>query len=123
MADNYIVKDGNNVAQTFKSKDVGAGLQCPQTILSDTSGNPLTGIQGVSKTVAVVPTVTVATYAASKVIGGIMTFASILPPSPFGAVLESLTLKFKGSLQTVGFYVALFTASPAGTFTDTTQSL
>jgi hypothetical protein len=52
--------------------------------------------------------------------GGLMTFAGILPANApgFGAVLESLMLKFKGSIQTVGFWVALFTAAPAGTFNN-----
>jgi hypothetical protein len=76
-------------------------------------------VQGTVAKVAVTPTVTAATYAVSKVIGGIMTFAGILPATPFGGVLESIAVKFKGSAQTVGFWVAIFDASPAGTFTDT----
>lgn len=69
--------------------------------------------------VSVTPTVTASTYAANRVIGGVMTFANILPPATNSAILESLTLKFKGSTQTVTFNVALFDAVPTGTFTDT----
>jgi hypothetical protein len=72
-----------------------------------------------SKRVEVVPTVTAGTYGANKVVGGIMTFSSILPASPYSALLENISLKFKGSVQTQTMYVAIFSASPAGTFTDT----
>ena len=73
--------------------------------------------------VNVTPTVTAGTYAASKVIGGVMTFANILPPiTPYAGIIQSISLRFKGSLQTVGFSVALFSASPTGTFTDTTTA-
>ena len=68
--------------------------------------------------VSVNPTITNQTYAANKVIGGILTFASILPAS-YAGILESIDLKFKASVQTVSFAVAIFDASPAGTFTDT----
>jgi hypothetical protein len=64
------------------------------------------------------PTVTAATYGANKVIGGIQTFASILP-STYAGILESITIKFKASVQTGGFYVAIFTTSQTGTFSDT----
>ena len=75
-------------------------------------------VLGTSVRVDVTPTVTAQTYAVSKVIGGIMTFANVLPAS-LGGVLESITVKFKGSAQTVGFWVAIFDTSPTGTFTDT----
>lgn len=69
--------------------------------------------------VAVTPTVTASTYAANRVIGGIMTFPLILPAGvPNGGILESISLKFKESLQSVTFNVAIFSASPAGTFTN-----
>jgi hypothetical protein len=85
-------------------------------------GNTAFGVSSLPQTttkVLVTPTVTAATYAANKVIGGIMTFANALPGTPFSALLESITLRFKGSLQTGGFYVAIFDTSPSGTFTDT----
>ena len=68
--------------------------------------------------VAVTPTVAASTYAATKVMGGILDFASLLRAGSFDAVLESLALKFKASAQSVGFYVSLFKVSPSGTFTD-----
>ena len=86
-------------------------------MISDAVGNPLSGS---TIRVSVTPTVTAATYAANKVIGGILTFALILPPNaPYGGILQSIEIKFKASLQTVGFNIAIFTTSPTGTFTDT----
>lgn len=72
---------------------------------------------GSGASVEVVPAVTAGAYTAGYVIGGVMQFAGLLPPS-FNGVLESLTLKFKGSVQTTEFDVALFSAAPAGTFND-----
>ena len=90
-----------------------------QTTPGTTNGVAVNSLPQATTKVLVTPTVTAATYAANKVIGGIMTFANILPGTPFSAILESITLRFKGSLQTVGFYVAIFDTSPGGTFTDT----
>jgi hypothetical protein len=67
--------------------------------------------------VEVIPAVTAGAYTAGFVVGGIMTFANILPAS-FIADLQSIALKFKGTLQTTEFDVAIFSASPAGTFAD-----
>lgn len=72
--------------------------------------------------VSVTPTVTAATYAANKVVGGVMTFPDILSEAAYAGILESLTLKFKGSIQTVTFNVALFDAVPTGTFTNTSTA-
>ena len=87
-----------------------------------TGGQPIIA-QGVTVEVSVTPTVTASTYAVSKVIGGIMTFTAVLnnsfPSADYAGVLESITVKFKGSVQTVGFWVSIFHTSPAGTFTDT----
>ena len=85
------------------------------TPVYDSTGT--TKVNGNGASVEVVPTVTAGAYIAGKQIGNIMTFANILPAS-FNGVLESLTLKFKGTLQTTEFDVALFRVSPAGTFTD-----
>jgi hypothetical protein len=74
-------------------------------------------VLGSGAAVTVTPTVTAGAYTAGYVMGGIMTFASILPAS-FNGILESLALRFKGTLQTGSFAVALFSASPAGTFAD-----
>lgn len=68
--------------------------------------------------VASVPTVTASTYAAGKVIGGIMSFANILPAVSYAGILQSITIKFKGSVQTTGLSLAVFDASPSGTFSD-----
>ena len=103
----------------------------PVAIASDQSSIPVTMGAGVAVNalptttvrVVVTPTVQAISYAQNKVVGGIVAFASLLPAaSPYAALLESLTLKFKGSVQTVGFYVSLFSASPAGTFTDNTTA-
>ncbi len=67
--------------------------------------------------VEVVPTVTAGAYSSGTVIGGIIPFPNVLP-FDFNGTLKSLTLKFKGTVQTVEFDVALFTSSPAGTYAD-----
>jgi hypothetical protein len=69
--------------------------------------------------VAQSPTVTASAYAAGNVMGGIVTFASILAATSFNGVLQSIALKFKGTLVTGNINVALFKASPSnGTYTD-----
>lgn len=40
MADNFVVKDATGNLVTMKSKDVGSGIESPQVIPSDPSGNP-----------------------------------------------------------------------------------
>jgi hypothetical protein len=56
-------------------------------------------------------------YTAGWVIGGIQTFSNILPSTLQGR-LKSLMLKFKATLQTTEFDVAIFNTSPTGTFAD-----
>lgn len=75
--------------------------------------------------IAVTPTVTASAYTAGNVMGGIMTFALILLPSPTGSptkwsgILESINVKFKATAVTGEIDVGVFTASPAGgTYTD-----
>ena len=81
--------------------------------------NTIGAVLGVAIQGSQSPTVTAATYAASVCMGGIITFTGVLPNiATFSALLESITVSFKGSVQTVGFWVAVFYASPAGTFTD-----
>jgi hypothetical protein len=46
MADNITIKDGNGSAVTLKTKDVGGGVECSQSIPSDTSGSPAWGTAG-----------------------------------------------------------------------------
>ncbi|MBR0693671.1 hypothetical protein [Bradyrhizobium lablabi] len=73
---------------------------------------------GAGASVEVVPTVTAGAYTAGFVIGGVMTFANILPPGSFNGLLESITLKFKATAQTTEFDVAIFSTAPGGTFAD-----
>lgn len=68
--------------------------------------------------VTVIPAVTAGAYGtANMVVGGIMNFATILNTVNMGT-LQSITLRFKGSVQATEFRVAIFSASPSGTFTD-----
>ena len=68
--------------------------------------------------VVVTPTITASSYTAGYVIGGIMTFASILPAN-FVGKLMSINLIFKGSIQPGPYDLALFSASPSnGTYTN-----
>jgi hypothetical protein len=75
------------------------------------------GVTGAGTRVTVVPTVTASSYTAGYVVGGIMTFANALNASLAG-ILQNMTLTFKGSIQTTEMDVAIFSASPAGTFAD-----
>jgi hypothetical protein len=69
--------------------------------------------------VPVTPTVTASAYTAGYVLGGIMTFASILAATSFNGVLQSITAKFKGAAVTGSLEVAIFKASPSnGTYAD-----
>lgn len=86
----------------------------PVAIASDQSPVPISA-SGASVTVT--PTVTVGAYTAGWVIGGIITFANILPAT-FNGTLESISLRFKGTVQTVEFDVAIFSGSPTGTFAN-----
>ncbi|WP_457152652.1 hypothetical protein [Mesorhizobium sp. P5_C1] len=82
-----------------------------------TSGGGGGGTTSGGADVEVVPPVTVGAYTAGFVIGGVIAFANVLPAT-FTGILESLTLKFKGTLQTTEFDVAIFSAAPAGAFAD-----
>src|SRR6516162_11534063 len=69
--------------------------------------------------VSVTPTVTAGAYTANFVIGGIMTFAGILPSIGTNGVLQSITAKFKATAVTGTLNVCVFKASPSnGTYTD-----
>lgn len=90
-----------------------------QTTPGTTNGVVVNALPSSTVEVDVTPTVTAASYAANKVIGGIMTFTGVLPAgASYAAMLELIKISFKGSVQTAGFYVGVFTASPTGTFTD-----
>lgn len=76
-------------------------------------------VNGLVNDVAVVPTVTASTYTSGFVWGGIIQLANILESPTFQGELISLTLKFKASIQTLQFDVAIFKASPSnGTYAD-----
>jgi hypothetical protein len=65
------------------------------------------------------PTVTAGAYStAGFVVGGIQSFPLILNPVNSIATLESITLRFKATKQTTEFDVSIFSASPAGTYSD-----
>lgn len=77
---------------------------------------------GMGCEVAVIPVVTAAQYAANKEVGPILNFNNILPDTPDNiGILESITLKFKGSIQNTQFILFLFNTSPPnGTYADDT---
>lgn len=56
MADNFQVVDGNSVLQTFKSKDIGGGIQCTQMVPSDDSGEAYSLSNPLPVTIVVTPT-------------------------------------------------------------------
>jgi hypothetical protein len=71
--------------------------------------------------VVVTPTVTASAYTANNIIGGIMTFANILPTVGTNGVLQSITAKFKATAVTGNITVAIFKANPSnGTYGDKT---
>ena len=94
----------------------GVGLRGWNSGIYKLLSNPLTmNMNGAQVTVT--PTVTVSGYTGPLVIGGIQTFAGILNTSTI-CKLQSIALKFKATKQTTEFDVAIFSASPAGTYTD-----
>lgn len=75
-------------------------------------------VQGTGKTVVVTPAVTANSYTAGFVVGGVLTFVNALPTSLNG-ILQSIALKFKGSVQTGEYDLVIFSANPAsGTYAD-----
>lgn len=114
----------NVTGQAVSVKAAGLGANTTDTSLVvtlNTGNNTIGSVSGLSSgaAVEVVPTVnSTATYANVNIMGGIMTFSNILPLVTFNGILESLTLKFKNTVQTGQYQVALFTASPTGTFND-----
>lgn len=98
------------LGQTTKSASL------PVTVASDQA----LAVNGNTVSVAVTPTVTAGNYSGgNKSIGGIQTFASILPAT-FTGVLQSIAVKFKATVIAQTITVAVFKASPSnGTYTDT----
>lgn len=131
---------GNFVSVTYVKEPVGETIVTPALDGTDGTGitpptggvglrgwnsgvykllsNPLTmNMNGAQVTVT--PTVTVGAYSAGFVLGGIMNFAGLLNPVGSIAKLQSITLRFKATVQTTAtLSVAIFSSSPAGTFND-----
>jgi hypothetical protein len=84
----------------------------------DSAGNLLVKTPATTD-VAVTPTVTAGAYTANNVIGGVMTFSTILAAGSLNGVMHSITAKFRGTTVTGSLTVAVFKASPSnGTYTD-----
>jgi hypothetical protein len=103
-----------NAGQATMMNSLGVAIASDQNALQMAA-------TGASATVT--PTVTTGAYTAGWVMGGIMNFTNILPPGSipsgsFNGTLQSISLRFKGTVQTVEFDVAIFTASPSGTFAN-----
>jgi len=96
----------------------GVGLRGWSSGVYKLLSNPLTmNMNGAQVTVT--PTVTVGSYTTGWVMGGTMNFAGLLNPVNSVAKLQSITLRFKATVQPVTeFDVAIFSSSPAGTFND-----
>ncbi len=114
--------NGNAVSINFPSVDqVYQYFDANGTVLTGIpiagSTNNIGSVNGNGASVEVVATVTAGAYTAGKEMGQILTFANILPANFIGT-LASISLKFKGTVQTTEFDVAIFSASPAGTFSD-----
>jgi hypothetical protein len=74
---------------------------------------------GGTSQVQVVPTVSTSAYTAGNVVGGLLTFTNAVAGTVLSGVLTSVAVTVRGT-QTAGFKLYLFSASPAGTFTDRT---
>lgn len=115
--------DGTNVA-AVKAASTAAVATDPAAVvaLSPNTGlpagtNAIGAVTGQGAQIAQTPTIQAAAYSAGNIIGAPSTFANALPSS-FNGILQSITLAFKGSVQTGLFQVAVFSATPTGTFTD-----
>jgi hypothetical protein len=69
------------------------------------------------------PTLSTTTaYTSGQIIGGILTFTSILPSIGQNGIIQSITAKFATSANTSSLSVAIFKASPSnGTYADHTS--
>lgn len=89
----------------------------PVAIASDQSRIPVSPPLTISTTVT--PTLaTTNAYTATQVVGGILTFTSVLGTATSG-IIQSITCKFNTGVMTTGLSVSIFKATPAaGTYTD-----
>lgn len=115
---------GYQTGVPIKLVNLGDGTYASAVALAAGGGDPIGSVainalpQGVYE-VSVTPTVTAGVYNANVVMGGIMTFPLILTAdAQYGGILESIAVKFKESVQTAVINVAVFAASPSGTFTN-----
>ena len=98
-----------------------SGVQSAVGVLNSlpNAGDPTSiNSSGLINEVSVVPTITAAGYSSGFVWGGIIPISGILNANTFDGELISLALKFKASIQTQQFDVAIFNASPSGTYAD-----
>jgi len=97
---------------------VGSPSATYLSVQGSTSGTPVAVSPPLTTATAVTPTLATTTaYTSGQVIGGILTFTSILSSTQNG-IIESITAKFYSTVSTTGLSVSLFKASPAGTYTD-----
>jgi hypothetical protein len=132
MSDNYQVRDGNGVLQTFRSKDIGAGVQLMMSVSADGTGVPysinnnvpqyVTGFDCVLSSNFSRPADTIA-YASGDLVANNTTAGSVTPLSFASAVrasggvgrIERVRLRKTGtSLTNAAFRIHFFNAAPTG---------
>lgn len=132
MSDNYQVRDGNGALTTFKSKDIGSGVQLMQSVSSDATGvpydlnNPLPlyvpGYAGVLSNAFNRPADTTA-YASGDLVAPSTVAGSVVPLQFASAVraaggvgrIERVRVRKTGtSLTNASFRVHFFNAAPMG---------
>lgn len=105
----------------------GPGPYAPYQYIVDATGNIISPMPSVGGQVTalcngasleIAPAVTAGAYSSGDVIGGIIQFQNVLAPTSYFGLLKSIDLKFRASVQTVEFDVALFIGPPAGSFVD-----
>lgn len=112
---------GNALTSTGNALDVNIKSGVNSNGLASTANSAPVVVAPTTTEVAVTPTVTASAYTAGNVIGGILTFASLLDSVRNAGILESITIKFKGTSVTGNITLNLFKASPSnGTYTDKT---
>lgn len=110
---------GNNLTSTSSALDINvkSGGNSNGLAIAGNSAPVIPATTTVA--VPVAPGVTTSAYVSGNVIGGIITFTSILDSVRFAGILESITVKFKGSTVTGNIAINIFKASPSnGTYTD-----
>ena len=114
-----LVKDAN--ANSVSIPITPIGQQASANSMSVVFASDQSALKALSTAASgeVVPTVTASSaYVAGNVVGAAMTFTNMLNSTTYNGILQSITLKFKASLQTGSYALAIFSGSPAGTYTD-----